>query len=392
MRKVFLLLVMAIFLLSSCGKKIIPAKSSEGNYSSKSSNPIDVNCGTKLGDGKLKADVIGFNDDVTMSYNDKGRKPYDLLCENQKDEMNDYVLKLQPGSNTAAYYALDLGLDRITEVKKKFMEKDPNSKYYIVLLTDGLDNVSEQLAKNNNRGKYSSIDDYAEKLQKRMNSIMKNNTNVFQSFVLVYKGDDLRKSDYSDDELRKNLSKFKGAQNITDTMEVQVDNDLRKLFDNFKKNLVTASFDFEIPKGYAGKTIRMLLDSIENIYFDVDFNKHKKDSYKLENIKTSNGFNFEKPTGGIIYMDNTKNDKNSKTAHFSIKKLITGNGPYKVNKEKVTQWFKDGKLRINSEYRKEGGSIKNAYVLVILDTSASFTDIDEAKLNIMDIVEFIGNL
>jgi hypothetical protein len=369
MKKVFLLLIMAIFLLSSCGTP---------KYSS-----------------KLKADVIGFSDDVQLSYK-KGSKPYDLLSKEQLDMMRKKVRTLESGSNTAAYYALDLGLDRITEVKDKFMEKDPNSKYYIVILTDGLDNISAQLAKQNNRGKYSSIDDYAESLQKRMNSIMKNKTNVFQSYVLLYKGADLKLSNYSDEELEQKLSTFTGAQNALPP-EVLLDEDLDVLLNKFEKTFIITSFDFEIPKGYAGKRIRMALNaknsSEEKIYFEADFNKHKKDSYKLENITPSDGFTVELPKGGIIYMNNTPNDK-STNAHFSINKLNTRNGPYRVIEKNVEQWFYDmGKLRINSEYDSNSKNTKNAYILVILDTSNSFKDkIDEAKLGIGKIVNIIGGL
>jgi len=140
----------------------------------------------------------------------------------------------------------------------------------------------------------------------------------------------------------------------------------------------------------------MLLNDTENesekIYFEADFN-NKKDSYKLENITTSNGFTVEVPQGGIIYMNNTQNDK-STNAQFSIKKLNTRKGPYKVNENKVEQWFYDmGKLRKNSEYIAAGGNTKNAYILVILDTSNSFKEkINEAKSAILEIVNFIGGL
>jgi hypothetical protein len=169
------------------------------------------------------------------------------------------------------------------------------------------------------------------------------------------------------------------------------------LLEKFKNNFVITSFDFEIPKGYAGKRIHMLLHDVKNesekIYFEADFNKHKKDSYKLENITTSNGFTVEVPQGGIIYMNNTQNDK-STNAQFSINKLKSGSEPYRVKEKEVTQWFYDmGKLRKNSEYIAAGGNTKNAYILVILDASNSFKGkINEAKSAILEIVNFIGGL
>jgi len=119
---------------------------------------------------KLYADVIGFNDGVIEKY-----KPYDLTKEADVKAMNQNIRDLPSGENTAAYYALDKGLDRIQSMQKsKLMEKDPNTKYYIVFLTDGLDNISPELAKRDkqmlfiSKGEYANATEYGNAMQVRM--------------------------------------------------------------------------------------------------------------------------------------------------------------------------------------------------------------------------------
>ncbi|MDR0559372.1 MAG: hypothetical protein LBG92_04335 [Prevotellaceae bacterium] len=342
---------------------------------------------------KLKADVIGFSDNVIASYlASKQSEPYDLLPPSGDEAvMKKQVLGLKSGSNTAAYYALDLGLDRVKKVRKSYMEKDPNSKYYIIMLTDGLDNISMSLKK----GKYASADAYTEALQKKMSTVMGTKPNAFQSYVLLYKGEDLKESEYTDDDLEKKLSVFTGSQN-TGRPGVLMAEDLETLLAKFKAEFTVASFDFEIPKDYAGKRIRMLLNNekeqYRQVYFEADFVKSGR-YFRLENIGTSNGFSVEIPKNRVIEMTNKEIIKSSDTkASFTVRDLRLNNAAYSVDKDAVSQWFEDtGKFRKNSEYQGKSTDMKNAYIMVILDTSTSFgTQINKAKETIIEIVNFIS--
>jgi hypothetical protein len=69
---------------------------------------------------KLYADVIGFNDTVKTDY-----QLYDLTGTSEQEAMGQAIQALPSGENTAAYYALDIALDRIAQVQKKNMERDP---------------------------------------------------------------------------------------------------------------------------------------------------------------------------------------------------------------------------------------------------------------------------
>ena len=67
--------------------------------------------------------------------------------------------------------------------------------------------------------------------------------------------------------------------------------------------------------------------------------------------------------------------------------------PHRVVKSSVTQKFSDmGKFRVNVEYKSTSVSRKNAYILVILDTSSSFgPQMTKAKETILEIVDVISN-
>lgn len=363
---------------------------------------------------KLYADVIGFNDKVITKY-----KPYDLTKTEDVTSMNQNIRDLPSGENTAAYYALDIGLDRIVKMQKSaLMERDPNTKYYIVFLTDGLDNVSPELAKRDkkflmfSKGKYDNATEYGNAMQIRMEDILKtyswfnmikkkNTTNTFQSYVLLYRGEDIEKSGYTEEELNNRLLPFAGAQNEAKQPVIQ-GNNLQKLLADFKKAFTVSSLSFIIPKGYAGQKIRMQLNKTDKeeqkIYIEADFKKGKKkkfgflnvEHYTLENIVTSNGLSV-KSINGVINMD-VRYDKNSNTVPFTFNELRYNEAIYSVKKDEVSQWFyESGKLRWNSEYSSKSVNTKNAYIILIMDTSTSFkSQIEDAKNTAVEIIDFIS--
>jgi hypothetical protein len=358
---------------------------------------------------KLKADVIGFNDNITTSYNytnkcifKKLRKqsaPYNLRNNEQQEQMKSFVYSLEQGETTSAYYALDNGLDSVKYVQKKFMGKDPNSKYYVVMLTDGLDNNSVALA-NRNKGtfakNYNTSEEYANQIQEKITKTMRkyyffdlfsgaNDKNQFQSFVLLYKGKDLKESGYSDDELEKILTPYTGAQNAERPKPLMGEN-FDVLLEKFSNELIQREFTFGIPNGYIGKKVRMYLNDT-NVWMEGDFIKEGS-SFKFQISGTSDSLTMKSKT--LFSGTNSRENKNS--IYFSVKDLKLKGKPYKViNAE---QWFLDmGKLRKNSEYRAEANSFKNAYIIVILDSSLSFGDkFKEAKNAVMKIIKTISDL
>ena len=120
----------------------------------------------------LMGDVIGFSDDVQISFQKESKSkkqllPYNLLTLTGKIDMDKFIRNIPDGQNTVGYYALDIALDRVKYVRNKVMHKDPETKYYIILLTDGLDNGSTVAAANHHKGNYKDIDGYVKKLNKK---------------------------------------------------------------------------------------------------------------------------------------------------------------------------------------------------------------------------------
>jgi len=365
---------------------------------------------------KIYMDIMGFNDNVILPFGsgNSQRPPHNMETQNGIDNLMNQINSLPSGANTAAFYALDIGLERIAFVKRNFMDNDPNSKYYIIFLTDGLDNVSLDLAQRNGRGIYNNIKEYADALQEKMKSNLLNyvisrdqsgnnritssgpsTTNSFQSFVLLYKGNDIIRSGYTDNELNQMLLPFTGSQNEQRPPVIMSDN-LNQLYNEFEKEFAL-SFSFVIPKGYEGMRIRMLLNPERRIWFEGDLKKEIKSVqrgrneivYKFENITTSDGFTFN--NDGIIMMDNALYNENSNIVPFVIDGLRHNNRSYIVKRnDNVQQWFyNENRLRLNSEFNVINR--KNAYILFILDTSTSFNEhIDSAKETIKRMVMYIN--
>lgn len=358
----------------------------------------------------LKCDIIGFNDDITHSYTfgkcmvkklRKQSEPYDLQSDIK--QATSFVEGIPQGKNTSAYYALDNALDRVEYVQKKYMDKDPNSKYYVVMLTDGLDNYSGHKAREDNKWKYRKQDDasiareYKEKLPARMEDIMKtykffnlikkpNTTNSFQSYVLLYKGDDIKESNYSDKQLKELLQPFTGGQNA-EKPEPIISENFEDLFIELERNIVSRSFGFLINKQYEGRRIRMKLDTEGTVYFEGDFVKEDK-YYYFENVKLSDGLKVKKDR---LY---GFTNPNSGGVTFYLEDLKLNGFPYKVDNNSVTQWYFDmGDFRRNAEYSKRGFSAKNTYMILLVDGSESFKEkIKDAKKMVIKIINMVTGL
>ncbi len=354
---------------------------------------------------KLKADFIGFSDNVTLSYTPqattpfaKHNPPFDLLTEQGNQNMKTAVLTLEQGSNTCALYALDLALDRIKYVQKHYMENDPDSKYYIVMLTDGLDNKSLTLAESKSRGRYESREAYGAALQGKMNEIMtsyaalnlvksKSVTNTFQSYVLLYKGHDIKESGYTSEQLNEILMPYTGAQN-TERPEPIQDEDLENLLEKFEGELISRSFSFNVQKDYAGKRIKMLFNDAEKeseqVYFEADLVRTGYE-YELTNIETSPNFSIKV---------NPNYSTNNTALVFTVNDVRLNNASYKIEKNDVTQWVMDyGKFRKNSEYTAKTNTKKNAYIIVLLDASLSFQEkYADAQNAILEIIKMVEEL
>lgn len=91
---------------------------------------------------------------------------------------------IQQEDNTAGIYAMDKGLDRIKYVQRRIFKKDPNTKYYMIFMTDGLDNISVQVAKNEKGVNYKTPEKYKEKLRKKIVKITR--CNKREKMILIF--------------------------------------------------------------------------------------------------------------------------------------------------------------------------------------------------------------
>ena len=360
---------------------------------------------------------MGFNDNVILHFGSgkSQKRPHNLETEIGVKNLKDEIRALLSGTNTAAFYAFDIGLDRIAHVREKFMDDDPNSRYYIIFLTDGLDNVSTNLARINERGMFSNVTEYGEALQERIETLFLddtkakdpatgnniatseiNTTNTFQSFVLLFKGDDIIKSRYTDSELNQLLMPFTGSKNAQRPPVIMSDN-LNQLYRHFESEF-DLPFSFIVPRGYEGQRIRMVLNDRANnqIWFEGNFareiNPKQKQEfiYSIKDITFSDGFSFEN-NDGIIYMNRMLN--NSNVVPFTISGLRLNNRNYIVRRnDNIQQWIYDGNnLRLNSEVSST--NTRNAYILFIMDTSSSFGEhLNEAKETVIKIIDYIHNI
>ncbi|MBP5358222.1 MAG: hypothetical protein J6Y69_03435 [Treponema sp.] len=339
----------------------------------------------------IHADIIGFNDEVYTYY-----EFFDLaedaerISKNKESKVAKLIYSIPNGKNTAEYYAMDIALDRIAEIAK---DADENSRasYYLILLTDGLDNVSVEMAKRNGKGKYRNDDEYASYLQKRMETILDkkkskpNSQNVFQAYPLMIYGSDLVESDLSEDDCKEILRKLAGAQN-TFVPDPIVDESTDEILEQFKSTFVVSSFSFEVPKGYVGKTIRMEFsckdkyNKYHKVYVNADFEcqtKKKKETYLLKNITCSDmKLNFDQKNLLQIVADEDY-DSSGNLVSFTFSNIKYDGQPstaYSPSQSYNLNGYDPngtGKYVKNSEYTEKHNRKTDSYILFVLDTSES---------------------
>ena len=353
----------------------------------------------KKNKSKIEAELIAFNKTTEHYY-----KCYDLV--EQSDVLMNTIMSLPTGMNeTALYFAFDEALERVEDMVKR--QKDPDEKYYVVLLTDGLDNVSIEMARSKRKGNFKSDNEYANSLNRRINSVLnkdyffgliekENIYNEFQSWPIMFYGEDISDEEYgySIEEVTDKLRPLSGAQN-TYIPEPIVDSSLDGIIETFKKNFIITSYSFYIPKGYINKRIKMEFEDKEGnpTSLEADFIREKKflqkERYVLENIKTEGNLTLD--FGGdnrTIVSEEVK--KGETSALFTIGNLkIYDEYPYSV--ATATQLYSDGgKWRKNSEFLTKAGRKENAYIMFVLDTSKSLgSEATNVKRTACKIIETI---
>ncbi|MDR0969782.1 MAG: hypothetical protein LBM67_04525 [Lentimicrobiaceae bacterium] len=314
-----------------------------------------------------------------------------------KVDFKNGLKNLESGEKTSAYYALDKGLDRLKNVRRKYMGRSKKAKYYIITLTDGLDNNSSVLGKIKGANKAERDLIYEQKLQKKLSTVMGNSRNQFQSFVMYYDAKDSyvlnekgEKEYYSEEEIKDKLKVFSYGKNATTPKVIYIQHGkIDTLAERFNEEFKQQSFEFKISKGYLGERIKMQLKNAENDSIEIEglFEQEGRKFY-LSDVKTSNGVSYDQLLHRKIVMS-IYNDPYADDVLFDIRSLKYMDKVFYVEKEYQFISINKNNWYPNVEYKASSSELTDAYILVILDVSKSFTVLDDAKDQVMKIIDEI---
>ncbi|MBP5516231.1 MAG: hypothetical protein J6X86_04690 [Bacteroidales bacterium] len=332
----------------------------------------------------FRGDVIGFSDEVETSYTTTSRgmfmnfkpqsAPYNLLNENDVTKMKYSIDKVPRGNNTSAYYAMELAAQRVKYIRKKIARNDPKTRYYIFLLTDGLDNSSPQVAKKDGRIMFSiSPEKYQKRIQRKLKHAMGLwHKNEFEVYTLMYEGDDIeeakRMNNMTDEQydkiLRNSMECFRYSSN-GEAPELISANNFDSIIEKTKEKLKQTSYTFRVAKSYAGKKIRMNFKNNEGEEVTLTATLKKSlSSYSLTDVALSNGATA---TIKAISGDNIN-------ALFVIEDFQLKDGhAYYPKKSATTQDYEiqPGLWQRNSEYIEKTNEMINTYFILVIDGSRS---------------------
>lgn len=350
------------------------------------------------------ADAIRFSDDAVTSYTHKDGKfknmreqsaPYSLYTKsgiNKKDleALRKFIRRPETGNATAGYYALDLGLDRTRYVRRHYFKNDPDTRFYIIYITDGLDNAGVQVARNHSQLWFTNDEEaYAKHIQQKMKNVMgefKSQQNTFQVFPIMFLGEDMqenmKKRGAKTMEEYKQLAAedmqyYRGASKGVTVPEVLVETDYKKVAKDFEEILASAGFEFHVPVGYRNQQIRMTLtnDHGQDIWIEGTL---KKDGFEwsLTDITYSDGVTIpdqryayrNKPLTSVSSIN--QSDTKALQVIFRLDDIRLDGKTFRVHKA-VQEHKRNGFYETNTEYELYKRSISNTYVMLIMDVSNS---------------------
>ena len=339
----------------------------------------------------FRGDVIGFSDKVKPSYGLDSRglfmnqkeqgKPYNLLQNDDRELMKMTIANVPRGNNTTAYYAMELAAMRVKYVRQKIAKNDPKTRYYIFLLTDGLDNASSQVAKKDGRTWFERTpEQYQKRLQRKLKSAMGWKKNTFEVYTLMYEGEDMldakQQNKFSDEDFDKKLKedmkcfRYSSHGNAPELISA---NNFETIFSELQKTLSNASYKFKVPKGFAGKRIKMKMRNVagDTISFTAKLEKTLT-SYRLVDIRFSDGVTSD-VKGGVLTSETGHEDSDVSNAYFAIEDFRLNGVAYRPIRRTVTQEYESspGFWQRNSEYSEITDESINTYFILVIDGSRS---------------------
>jgi len=362
--------------------------------------------------GFLRADVVGFSERVETSYGAKKhclknletqKEPYDLMTQEGVAAMTAFVNNEIPrGKNTAAYYAVETACDRIRYIRQHEAKGDKFTKYYIFLLTDGLDNNSTEAAKKDYETLFRvSPEKYRERLQKKLSKAMGLSNNLFEVYPMLYEGDDIKAIQSANNLdtaayyqfLRNKFECFRYSS-TGNAPPLIFASDYEEIFSQMKNKFISSSYEFMVPKSYVGKRIMM------------KFKNEKGEEGVLTGVFKKSGFKYvieDMEMQGMkmkMAEQSFHNDEGSNVV-FRMEEMTRDGLAFVVGDgaADVRQFYEeDGLWIVNSEYNTEKKVNMDTYFILVIDGSTSLdgrsgntTEFDKEKEMAEKIINMIIN-
>ena len=256
----------------------------------------------KVHESLAKADLIGFSSDLQPSYavRDGGfknwypqGKPIDVLEDDET--FMQYVNKVTTDDNTALYYAADVAIDRMRYIRRKEVKYDPQTLYYIFLISDGLDTASVKVAHNHHQAVFTSKPEkYQKRIARRLQNVMGLSHNHLTVYPMVLKGEDLRQVQQNnkmsdaqfDNYLREQFACFRYSTR-TIVPEVNIHTSFDDIYEQLEDEFLHSEYTFRVAKDYVNKTIRMTVknDKGETAQIEGTLKRTGLSSYKMQDVK-----------------------------------------------------------------------------------------------------------
>lgn len=349
----------------------------------------------------IYSDVIGFSEKVDGDYFQAENKhrgmfknlfkqiePSNLVDKKDAEVFKSGVSKIPQrmrGENTSVYYAVETACDRIRYVRKRIMKRDKQTKYYLFLMTDGLDNWSEIAAKEDKQILFPiKHDKYPERVQKKLKKAMGLGKNLFEVYPMIMEGADIlsnkdrnKMSDETFDKwIESQMECFKYSSK-GDAPKLIRATDYEKIFEDLKEQFKTSSYSFRVPKSYQGNRIKMNFESIygEKATLIGTFKKKGFDyiisDIELKGININKASHFYRIEGNALIPSNK--DYRGGDIEFKIEGITNGNNKrYDINKREVQQEYESNGIWIlNSEYKENAMQNQNTYFILVIDASKS---------------------
>ncbi len=359
-----------------------------------------------------KADFIGFSSDIQPSYSVRQGafknwyrqgEPMDLLNDNEA--VSKQAAKVVSDDNTALYYATDVAIDRLRYVRRKVVQYDPQTLYYIFLISDGLDNASVKVSHNHGQAAFvTKSEQYQKRIARRLDNAMGLSKNHLTVYPMVLKGEDLQRvqqnNKMTDEEFNKYLAdqfacfRYSTRKNVP---EVNIHTNFDDIYDQLEDEFLHSEYTFRVAKDYVGKLIRMTIKNRrgETAQIEGTLKRTGLSSYKLADVKLTG---LTADVDDVRYMLLNKRDLRSQrdafraeNVYFVLPDLRSKQTNTLFMPTETIQEYKNGAVwQQNTEYTKSAIIKPNTYCIFLLDASKSMgKDLPAARECLQRIEEMI---